>query len=121
LRGKPGAAFLADRARVPLVPMVIWGTEDIIPCWKRLRRPVIRCVIGPAFTLPGSGRAKGPELDELTEIIMLILARMLPEKYRGVYRDHPGLKEPSRAVPVKPPAAEAKPAGQTGEAAAATR
>jgi 1-acyl-sn-glycerol-3-phosphate acyltransferase len=93
IRGKPGAAFLADRAKVPLVPMAIWGTEDVIPCWKRLRRPRIHCVIGPAFTLPGSGRAKGPELDELTEIIMLKLAAMLPPKYRGVYKDHPRLSQ----------------------------
>jgi 1-acyl-sn-glycerol-3-phosphate acyltransferase len=85
IRGKPGAAFLADRARVPLVPMAITGTEDIIPCWKRLRRPRILCEVGPAFHLESSGRAKGAELDLLTDQIMVTLARMLPEKYRGVY------------------------------------
>jgi len=94
IRGKPGAAFLADRARVPLVPVALWGTEDIIPCWKRLRRPRVTCVIGPAFTLPGTGRAKGPELDALTDLIMLTLAAMLPSKYRGVYKDHPRLSLP---------------------------
>lgn len=98
IRGKPGAAFLADRAKVPLIPMAIWGTEDIIPCWKRLRRPRVTCVIGPALTLSGNGRAKGPELDQMTERIMLTLAAMLPPKYRGVYGDHPQLARPDLAA-----------------------
>ena len=89
IQGKPGAAYLADRARVPLVPMAITGTENIAPCWKRLRRPKVHCLIGRPFTLPSDGRAKGQRLDELTEQIMCTLAAMLPPEYRGVYADHP--------------------------------
>jgi len=99
IRGKPGAAFLADRAGVPLVPMAVTGTEDIIPCWKRLRRPRIACVIGEPFTLPGGGRAKGAELDALTDIIMYRLASMLPPKYRGVYAAGPPVPEPAPSAP----------------------
>lgn len=93
IQGKPGAAYLADRARVRLVPMAITGTENIAPCWKRLRRPTVNCLIGPSFMLPGDGRAKGPRLDEFTEQIMCTLAAMLPPEYRGVYADHPRLRE----------------------------
>lgn len=92
-RGKPGAAYLADRARVPVVPMAIAGTESIVSSWKRLRRPVVRCWIGPPFTLPGDGRAKGERLDEMTDEIMCTLAAMLPAEYRGVYADHPLLRQ----------------------------
>jgi 1-acyl-sn-glycerol-3-phosphate acyltransferase len=88
IQGKPGAAYLADRAKVPLVPMAITGTETIAACWKRLRRPVVHCLIGRPFMLPGDGRAKGPRLDEFTEQIMCTLAAMLPPEYRGVYADH---------------------------------
>jgi 1-acyl-sn-glycerol-3-phosphate acyltransferase len=98
IRGKPGAAFLADRGKVPLVPLAIWGTEDVIPAWKRLRRPRVTCVIGPAINLPSNGRAKGPELDQMTDRIMLTLAAMLPAKYRGVYKDHPQLAQPDLAA-----------------------
>ncbi len=93
IQGKPGAAYLADRARVQLVPMAITGTENIARSWKRLRRPTIHCLIGRPFTLPGDGRAKGPRLDEFTEQIMCTLAAMLPPEYRGVYADHSLLRE----------------------------
>jgi len=87
--GKPGAAYLADRARVPLIPMAITGTETVVRSWKRLRRPVVTCRIGPPFMLPGDGRAKGARLDQFTDEIMCTLAAMLPPEYRGVYADHP--------------------------------
>ena len=93
IQGKPGAAYLADRARVPLVPMAITGTENISPNWKRLRRPNVYCHIGQPFWLPPDGRAKGPRLDQFTDQIMCTIAAMLPAKYRGVYADHPLLKE----------------------------
>ncbi len=88
-RGKPGAAFLADRARIPVVPVAMTGTETIVSSWKRLRRPRVRCVIGVPYRLPGSGRAKGAELDELTDLVMCKIAALLPHDYRGVYADHP--------------------------------
>src|SRR5690349_5005819 len=69
IQGKPGAAYLADRAGVPLVPMAITGTENISPAWKRLRRPQVFCHIGPPFRLPPDGRAKGPRLDQFTDQI----------------------------------------------------
>jgi 1-acyl-sn-glycerol-3-phosphate acyltransferase len=91
--GKPGAAYLADRARVPVVPMAISGTERVLACWRRLRRPSINCVIGPPLGLLGDGRAKGARLEELTDQIMCSLAALLPPEYRGVYAGHPLLHE----------------------------
>ncbi len=92
-RGKPGAAYLADRTRALIVPLAITGTENVIPCWKRLRRPVVRGVIGEPFRLPGKGRAKAAELDDLTDLIMVHIAELLPPAYRGAYADHPRLQE----------------------------
>jgi 1-acyl-sn-glycerol-3-phosphate acyltransferase len=92
-RGKAGAAYLADRARVPILPVGQAGTDTVIKSWKRLRRPRVRLVIGEPFTLPGSGRAKGPQLDSFTEEIMCRIAVLLPPEYRGVYADHPRLAE----------------------------
>jgi 1-acyl-sn-glycerol-3-phosphate acyltransferase len=93
IEGKPGLAYMADRARVPIVPMAIWGTEKVAANWKRLRRPEVKCVIGEPFLLPSDGRAKGTRLDELTDLIMCRIAAMLPAEYRGVYADHPLLHE----------------------------
>lgn len=89
--GKTGAAYLADRARVPILPVGQAGTETVIQSWKRLRRPRVRLVIGPLYALPSSGRAKGPELDAYTDEIMCRIAALLPPEYRGAYADHPRL------------------------------
>lgn len=85
--GKNGAAYIATRADVPLVPVVVWGTEKIIPAWARLRRADVYVRYGPPFRLP-TGHARADQLDAHTDHIMATLASMLPEEYRGLYRDH---------------------------------
>ncbi len=87
-KGKTGAAYLAARADVPIVPAVTWGTENIIPAWLRLRRAEVTVRYGQPFRLP-AGRARSDALEAHTEIIMATLASLLPEDYRGVYTDHP--------------------------------
>ncbi len=92
IQGKTGAAYLADRAGVPLVPCVVYGTERVTENIKRLRRTEIVMEVGQPFHLPSNGRAKAADLDRYTDQIMISLARLLPEQYRGVYADHPLLK-----------------------------
>lgn len=87
--GKTGAAYLADRAEIPLVPCVVYGTERVTENLKKLRRTEVVMEIGRPFTLPANGRAKAAELDRYTDQIMVSLAAMLPEQYRGVYAGHP--------------------------------
>jgi 1-acyl-sn-glycerol-3-phosphate acyltransferase len=92
LPGKPGASYIAARASVPIVPMVFWNTDKVIPGWRKFQRTRIHLKFGKAFRLP-EGRARSEDLDRYTEDMMLRLAAMLPESYRGVYRDHPRLGE----------------------------
>jgi 1-acyl-sn-glycerol-3-phosphate acyltransferase len=82
---KIGAAYLATRANVPIVPVGITGTEQIKRNLPRLRRTDVRVVIGKPFRLPESGRVRGKRLREYTDLIMQHIAELLPEKYRGVY------------------------------------
>jgi 1-acyl-sn-glycerol-3-phosphate acyltransferase len=91
--GKPGAAFLADRGGVPLVPVGISGTENLSRNLKRLRRTPVRMAVGPAFRLPGNGRARAGQLEQFTEEIMCRIAALLPPDYRGAYAEHQRLKE----------------------------
>lgn len=90
--GKMGTAYLATRSGTPIIPVVVWGTENIIPAWFRLKRAEVHVVYGEPFTLP-EGRARTADLARHTERIMLNLARLLPNDYRGVYKDHPKLDE----------------------------
>lgn len=98
--GKTGAAYLATRANVPILPAGIWGTEEVGPAWHRWRRGGTCTVrFGKVFRLP-EGRARSSDLDSYTDEIMTSLAALLPEKYRGVYRDHPALAAKLReAIP----------------------
>lgn len=92
IAGKTGVAYVATRSGAPIVPVVVWGTEQIVPAWKRFRRPEVHVHFGKMIRLP-EGRARPGELDAYTDDIMTTMAGMLPEDYRGVYRDHPLLAQ----------------------------
>jgi 1-acyl-sn-glycerol-3-phosphate acyltransferase len=95
-QGKMGAAFLAAKSGYPMITVSLTGTEDraVVENLKRFRRFKIRAVAGDPFTIEipkGSGREQA--MREATDEIMCRLAADLPEKYRGVYADHPRLKQ----------------------------
>jgi 1-acyl-sn-glycerol-3-phosphate acyltransferase len=76
--------------------VAITGTEDqaLFGNLKKLRRAHITLTAGPAFTLPPLPRENRDEvLKQYTDEIMCHIAALLPEKYRGVYAEHPRLKE----------------------------
>jgi 1-acyl-sn-glycerol-3-phosphate acyltransferase len=94
--GKPGVAFLASKVNIPIIPVALTGTEDrlIKSNFKHLRRSHIIIRVGTPFNLPAiNGKDREASLRVATDEIMCQIAAMLPEKYRGVYSDHPRLKE----------------------------
>jgi 1-acyl-sn-glycerol-3-phosphate acyltransferase len=94
--GKPGAAFLAAKTGLPLVPIALWGTEDRVvkERLRRLRRLDITVSVGQTFHIPPMTRHNRDEfLQAQTDEIMCHIAMLLPAKYRGYYADHPRLKE----------------------------
>lgn len=85
-RGKPGLAYLATKAGVPILPLGISGHLHMFEDWRRLRRPRVRVRIGPLIALPPvTGRQKNQQLEALTEEIMVALARLVDPELRGVY------------------------------------
>ena len=84
--GTTGVAYLATRANVPIVPAVVWGTEEIKHNIRRFKRTSIHVRIGEEIRLP-EGRAGTKELRAYTDLLMRRLAAMLPPEYRGVYAD----------------------------------
>jgi 1-acyl-sn-glycerol-3-phosphate acyltransferase len=85
LKGKTGAAYLADRTGVPIVPIAIAGSENVFHNLRRGRRTPVLVSIGAPFQLPAGGRAKTEKLEEYTDLIMHRLAELLPPDYRGEY------------------------------------
>ena len=86
LPGKTGPAFLASRTNVPLLPVAIWGTEQIVSNLKRFRRSAVHVRFGQPLYLP-EGRANTEQLEAYTDQAMLQIAAMLPPQYRGVYAE----------------------------------
>jgi 1-acyl-sn-glycerol-3-phosphate acyltransferase len=93
-RAKTGVAFLAHKTNALIVPLALIGTEKIAPALKRLRRARVTLRIGEPYTLPPldeTNRSAG--LRANTDEVMCRIAALLPPEYRGIYTDHPRLKE----------------------------
>jgi 1-acyl-sn-glycerol-3-phosphate acyltransferase len=88
-QGHGGAAYLAYRARVSIVPVVVVGQERVFPSLLRLRRARIHVAFASAFgsPTPEGTRASIAEIRAFTDEIMYRLAAMLPQEYRGQYAD----------------------------------
>lgn len=55
-RARSGAAWLASRAGVPLVPVAVAGTDEVLGVDNRLHRGRIRVTVGPAMIPKGVDR-----------------------------------------------------------------
>ena len=94
--GKPGVAYLAARSGFPVVPVAITGTADpvVLGNVKRLRKSNITLTGGKPFIIPPLPKTnRDRALKNYTDEIMCQIAALLPERYRGVYANHPRLKE----------------------------
>lgn len=96
IKGRTGAAFLALKAKVPIVPVAVANTENLSAAIKRWKRIEINAWVGKPFVLeqlpPGSS-ANQEFLEKSTDEIMCRLAALLPPEYRGEYAEHPRLRE----------------------------
>lgn len=96
IEGKAGVAYLAARSGYPVVPVAITGTEDevVFSNIRHFRKTKVTLTGGKPFTLPPIPRENREEaLQSYTDEIMCQIAALLPEKYRGVYAEHPRTKE----------------------------
>ena len=82
-----GVAFIAMKSQATILPVAITGTEKVKAMW-RVPFPFcsIHVRIGEPFSLPLiEGKPDDAIMDSLTQIIMMRVAALLPEEYRGVY------------------------------------
>jgi len=83
----PGAAMIASRMKVPLLPIGIAGSEKLShlgSCF--IHHPTITINIGQPFELPPhEGRLTREERQVMADYIMNRIAELLPPEYRGVY------------------------------------
>jgi 1-acyl-sn-glycerol-3-phosphate acyltransferase len=94
LEGKQGAALMAARASVPIVPIGIVGSDMVYSHWLQLRKPAVTVRVGELYTLPEFDMEdRQGWLSRCTDEIMCRIAALLPPEYRGFYSDHPRLLE----------------------------
>jgi 1-acyl-sn-glycerol-3-phosphate acyltransferase len=87
-RAKPGIAYLATKADVPILPLGISGQHQMLAEWKRLRRPRIVVRYGQLLKLePVQGRQKVRQLQERSDEVMRCIAALVDEDLRGVYTE----------------------------------
>ncbi len=94
LQGKEGVTLIASKAHVPLVSLGIEGSEKWMDSFKHFHKPHLILRFGPAFTLPAIDPDNREEsLRHATDEVMCRIAALLPESYRGYYRDFPRVQE----------------------------
>lgn len=96
IEGRPGVAYLASRSGFPVIPVAITGTEDkvLLGNVKRLKKSHVTLTGGKPFVIPPLPKTNRDDaLQKYTDEIMCQMAAILPERYRGVYAEHPRLKE----------------------------
>jgi 1-acyl-sn-glycerol-3-phosphate acyltransferase len=87
----PGIAYLAEQSGMPVIPAAIVGTTDDF--WQKAtkgKRPQLEMHIGKPFHLPpveGKGESRRASRQRNADLVMRIIAGMLPEDYRGVYAE----------------------------------
>ncbi len=95
LEGKPGAALLAVRNRVQVIPTAVLGSTTVIQSLLRLKKAKVEVRFGKPFLLEqdNAERTSKDRLQQDTDEIMCRIALLLPEERRGFYANHPRLLE----------------------------
>jgi 1-acyl-sn-glycerol-3-phosphate acyltransferase len=97
IEAKPGGIYLAWKAGVPILPVALTGTEDavVVDRLKHFKRLAIKIIAGQPFTLSKEvkGKDRDAAMQQYTEEVMCRIAALLPEQRRGIYAQHPRLKE----------------------------
>jgi putative phosphoserine phosphatase/1-acylglycerol-3-phosphate O-acyltransferase len=99
LKGKTGAARLAAATGAPVIPLAVWGSENVWPRSSRL--PNVVNVLNPPNVLvrvgaPVQGLA-GADFEADTEKIMSAIASLLPPEAR--VKKKPSAEELARTFP----------------------
>lgn len=91
-RGKSGVAYIIDTSDIEIVPVgVVGNTMEFLSKGLRGERPPIQMYVGEPFRLPpleGKGAERRALRQYHTDYIMAKVAALLPESYRGVYKEY---------------------------------
>ncbi len=84
-RGEPGTALIAMRTKTPIMPVAIWGAAHAKLPRSFFKRTAVNVVFGEPFYLPTADPLTKEAVEKGAVTIMLHIAELLPERYRGAY------------------------------------
>jgi 1-acyl-sn-glycerol-3-phosphate acyltransferase len=91
IQGKAGTSFIAAKSGVPILPIANWGIENYTKNIKRLRRTRVNFKVGTPFVISTEKkRFSAEERQQITDEMMIRIAELLPESYRGFYAERVG-------------------------------
>lgn len=87
-QGKAGTGYIAAKSRVPILPVANYGIESYGRNIRRLRRTDVHFTVGTPFVISSEKkRFSAEERQQITDEMMIRIARLLPPEYRGYYAD----------------------------------
>jgi 1-acyl-sn-glycerol-3-phosphate acyltransferase len=81
-KGYAGLGMIALRSDVPVIPVAVWGTENVL---KKFGADFTISYGEPIILKPKGGKITRDDIDSATNEVMQRIAAMLPAQYRGVY------------------------------------
>ena len=92
-KGKKGVVLIQKLSRGRIVPVGIWGTEKLLPindkgmALESFHHARVTVNIGRELQVPkkNEDEEKHQYEDRIIDFFMYEIAKLLPEKYRGVY------------------------------------
>jgi len=97
---RPGAAYLASQTGAQVLPLGIYGLNEIFPVHLG-KRPTavvkIGKLVGP-FSVSGRGRERREQLDQIGLQLMKAIAAQLPDRFRGFLAEDPATREAARGT-----------------------
>jgi 1-acyl-sn-glycerol-3-phosphate acyltransferase len=86
--GKAGTGFIAFKKQVTILPVANYGIEQLGENLRRFRRTPVIFKVGTPFSIISDKRRLSPEeRQQITDEMMIRIARLMPEQYHGFYAD----------------------------------
>ena len=87
-QGKPGFALLAAMSKAPILPLAMFGGEQLGKNIRRFSRTDFYIRVGEMFKLTDGFDVRDKSTrQQITDEVMYKIAELLPKEYRGVYSD----------------------------------
>lgn len=102
---RPGAAFMAVRSKVRILPIGFDGLTEVFPTLRRGQRARVTIRIGKPFgpvKAEGRGRQRRERIDLIGDEMMARIADLLPPERRGHYSDDPAIRAAAQGTEIYP-------------------